>query len=239
VAPPPRRAPDEQRIRSMFNGLVGRYDLLNDVLSFGLDRWWRRAAIAALQATSGSRMLDLGCGTGRLGIQLSESHPVTGLDLSVAMLKEARRRYGGRLNLVQGSAFHLPFADAAFGGAVSAFVLRNLDDLPAAFAELARVTAPGGGIALVDITEPSHPMVRRIFDAYFGRAAPAVGALVGKRDEYRYLVRSLAHLPSPPDLCEMLRDAGFDRCRAKPLTGGMVMLFAATRRVGGKARTDE
>ena len=213
----------------MFDGLVERYDLLNDVLSFGLDRWWRRAAAAALQAAPGDRALDLGCGTGRLGALLSARHPVTGLDVSFAMLRRARRRSAGRLALVQGSAFRLPFADGAFGGAVSAFVLRNLDDLPAAFAELARVVADGGGIALIDITEPSRPWVRRLFHAYFSVAAPAVGALAGKREEYGYLVRSLAHLPAPEELCEMLTRAGFVECRARTLTGGMVTLLVATR----------
>jgi demethylmenaquinone methyltransferase / 2-methoxy-6-polyprenyl-1,4-benzoquinol methylase len=222
----------------MFDGLVERYDLLNDILSLGLDRWWRRAAAAALRAAPRGRVLDLGCGTGRLGNVISSRHAVTGIDVSWAMLREARRRYRGRLNLVQGSAFRLPFADAAFGGVVSAFVLRNLDDLPAAFSELARVLAYGGGIALVDVTEPLHPLIRRLFDAYFGTAAPALGALVGKRDEYRYLVRSLAHLPAPSELCGMLRDAGFDGCTARPLTGGMVTLFTATRGVRGKGSMD-
>jgi demethylmenaquinone methyltransferase/2-methoxy-6-polyprenyl-1,4-benzoquinol methylase len=213
----------------MFDGLVARYDLVNDVLSFGLDRWWRRAAAAALRAAPGNRVLDLGCGTGRLGALLSARHPVTGLDISFAMLRQARRRSARRLALVQGSAFRLPFADGTFGGAVSAFVLRNLDDLPVAFEELARVVADGGGIALVDITEPSRPWVRRLFDAYFSVAAPALGGLVGKRDEYGYLVRSLAHLPPPKELREMLSLAGFVECRARALTGGMITLLSATR----------
>jgi demethylmenaquinone methyltransferase/2-methoxy-6-polyprenyl-1,4-benzoquinol methylase len=147
------------------------------------------------------------------------------------MLREARRRYGERVALVQGSAFRLPFADSTFGGAVSAFVLRNLDDLPGAFGELARVVSPGGGLALVDITEPSRPVTRRLFDAYFETAAPALGALVGRREEYRYLVRSLAQLPPPQELCDMLRSAGFAGCSARPLTGGMVTLFTCTRGV--------
>jgi len=213
----------------MFDGLVGRYDLLNDVLSLGLDRWWRRSTAAALQSKPNDRVLDLGCGTGRLGVLLANRHAVTGVDVSGAMLREARRRYAGRVSLVQGSAFRLPFADSSFGGAVSAFVLRNLDDLPGAFAELARVVAPGGRVALVDITGPSRPVLRRLFDAYFETAAPALGALVGKRNEYNYLVRSLGQLPPPPELCELLHAAGFLRCKATPLTGGMVVLLTATR----------
>jgi demethylmenaquinone methyltransferase / 2-methoxy-6-polyprenyl-1,4-benzoquinol methylase len=213
----------------MFDGLVARYDLVNDVLSFGLDRWWRRAAAAALRAAPGDRVLDLGCGTGRLGALLSARHRITGLDVSFAMLRQARRRSAGQLALVQGSAFRLPFANGTFGGAVSAFVLRNLDDLPTAFEELARVVAEGGRIVLVDITEPTRPWVRRLFDAYFSVAAPTIGALVGKREEYGYLVRSLASLPAPEELREMLSRAGFVNCRARALTGGMVTLLSATR----------
>ena len=91
------------------------------------------------------------------------------------------------------------------------------------------MVAPGGGLALVDITEPSRRVVRALFDTYFRTAAPAVGALVGKRGEYSYLVRSLAHLPPPEEVCEMLRSAGFADCAARPLTGGMVTLFTAIR----------
>lgn len=217
----------------MFDGLVDRYDLLNDVLSLGLDRWWRRITATAFLARPHERVLDLGCGTGRLGALLADRYTVTGIDVSGAMLRQARRRYGHRVTLVQGSAFHLPFAGSSFGGAVSAFVLRNLDDLPRAFAELARVVAPGGLVAMVDITEPSRPVTRRLFDTYFGTAARALGALVGKRDEYRYLVRSLAQLPPSQELCDMLHGAGFTGCSARPLTGGMVTLFTARRREPG------
>jgi demethylmenaquinone methyltransferase/2-methoxy-6-polyprenyl-1,4-benzoquinol methylase len=213
----------------MFDGLVERYDLLNDVLSLGMDRWWRRSAAAALAANPGSRVLDLGCGTGRLGKLLAPRHRVTGVDVSSGMLSKARRRASGRLSLVQGSAFRLPFREGSFGGAVSAFVLRNLDDLPKAFAELARVVVEDGQVVLLDLTEPSDPWVRRAFDAYFHTVAPAVGALAGKREEYRYLVNSLSLLPSPKEMCHMLTGAGFVRCSARRLTGGVVTLLSAGR----------
>lgn len=132
--------------------------------------------------------------------------------------------------LVRGSALRLPFRSGAFHGAVSAFLLRNLDDLPGAFEELARVLALGGSAALLDITGPRHPMLRRAFDAYFGAAAPAIGALIGRPEAYRYLVRSLAKLPAPEVVCAMLREAGFSETRARGLTGGVVTLFTATRR---------
>jgi demethylmenaquinone methyltransferase/2-methoxy-6-polyprenyl-1,4-benzoquinol methylase len=230
LASAPRRAPREGDVRSMFDEIVDRYDLLNGLLSMGLDRRWRRAAAKAIPVRGpNDRVLDLGCGTGKLGALLAGRARVTGLDVSHAMLARARRTNGNLLMLVQGSAFALPFEDAAFAGAVSGFLLRNLDDLPRAFSELARVLRPGAHIALVDITEPRPPLRRKAFDTYFGTVAPALGALVGKRDAYRYLVRSLAQLPPPAGVCRLLDGAGFVDSRAQPLTGGMVTLFEATR----------
>jgi demethylmenaquinone methyltransferase / 2-methoxy-6-polyprenyl-1,4-benzoquinol methylase len=159
---------------------------------------------------------------------------VVGLDVSHGMLEAARRRLGDRVRLVRGSVFRLPFAGASLDGAVSGFVLRNLDDLPAAFAELARVLRPGSPVAVVDITEPRGQVAGRLFDAYFSRAAPALGSLVGRRREYGYLARSLAQLPPPDQVCELLRAAGFADVRARSLAPGMVTLWTASAG-GGRA----
>ena len=231
----PRPAPpDEAKVAALFDGIVGRYDLLNGVLSLGLDRVWRRAAARATVARPGDRALDLGCGTGDLAAALARRGArVTGVDVSAGMLAAAWSRCLPGVDLVRGSAFRLPFRDGAFGSVASAFVLRNLDDLPAAFRELARVTRAGGGLALVDITQPASPAIRWGFDAYFRVAAPALGVMTGRRDAYRYLVRSVAHLPAVTDLCADLRRAGFERARARPLTGGVVTLFTG-KRAGGE-----
>jgi demethylmenaquinone methyltransferase/2-methoxy-6-polyprenyl-1,4-benzoquinol methylase len=213
----------------MFDDIVDRYDLLNGFLSLGMDGWWRRTTARRVRVAPGDRVLDLGCGTGELGALLAGPARVVGVDVSGGMLRYAHRRFGTSLALVQGSAFGLPFADGSFRAAVSGFVLRNLDDLPAAFAELSRVVGPGGTVALVDATEPRSPAFRRLFDAYFGTVAPALGALVGKRDAYRYLARSLVQIPPPEEVCRLLGEAGFERASAKPLTGGAVTLFTAVR----------
>jgi demethylmenaquinone methyltransferase/2-methoxy-6-polyprenyl-1,4-benzoquinol methylase len=145
------------------------------------------------------------------------------------MLKMARGRTGPIGLFVQGSAFHLPFPDQAFDAALSGFVLRNLEDLGAAFDELARVVRSGGSIALLDITEPRHRLLRGVFDIYFRTAAPMVGALFGRAAAYRYLVASLAQLPAPEAVAGMLESSGFSDVSVRPLTGGIVTLFTATR----------
>ena len=213
----------------MFDEVAGRYDVINDVLSLGLDRWWRRRAIGALGSAPEDWALDLGCGTGGLTFLLSRKTRVVGVDVSAAMLQHAERAARGTVRLVQGSAFRLPFRDGVFGNVASAFVLRNLDDLPAAFAELARVTSPSGNIALLDATEPRGRVFRRLFDAYFTTVAPLLGRLAGRPDAYRYLAGSLGQIPPPPEVCRLLRQAGFGRCQARPLTLGAVVLFTATR----------
>lgn len=213
----------------MFDGIVPRYDLLNGILSLGQDDRWRQVAAAAVGAKPGQRVLDLGCGTGELGARLAGVARVVGVDVSGRMLGQAQARFGRRIALVRGSAFHLPFRDGVFSGAVSGFVLRNLNDLDGAFRELARVLAPGARIALVDATEPRNHMVRSLFDAYFGTVAPVLGTAVGQPRAYRYLVGSLAHLPPAEVLCRRIEQAGFTRARARPLTLGAVTLFTAVR----------
>ena len=213
----------------MFDAIVDRYDLLNDAMSLGLVRGWRRAAAQAVRAPRPARLLDLGCGTGLLARELSAQADVVAVDVSEQMLRAAQARVAS-VAVVRGSAFRLPFADASFGGAASAFVLRNLDDLAGAFTELARVVAPGGSVALVDITEPRHAWFRRAFDLYFAVAAPALGAWFGHGRAYRYLVSSLAQLPGPAEVAALLERAGFEGCLARPLTGGLVTLWTGRRR---------
>ncbi|MFL5766387.1 MAG: ubiquinone/menaquinone biosynthesis methyltransferase [Actinomycetota bacterium] len=218
----------ERRVRAMFDSIVGRYDIVNDGLSLGLDRRWRSVTARALAARAGDVVLDLGAGTGKLSAQLSGGVRVVGVDLSLPMLAVARERCSA-LHAVQGSASRLPFLDASFDGAMSAFVLRNLADLQPSFAELARVVRPRGRIALVDITQPPRAAVRVLFNGYFGAAAPLLGRLVGRADAYRYLARSVSTLPAAEEVCRMLAFVGFVACRARRMAGGVTTLWTAAR----------
>lgn len=212
----------------MFDGLVERYDLLNRLMTFGLDRAWRRRTVGSLNLRAGDRALDLGCGTGDLLELLAGHARPTGIDVSSAMLARAHSRLGQRAALVRGSAFELPFANDSFQGAVSGFVVRNLQDLEGAMAELARVVAPGGRIALLDATEPPG-WIRPLFEAYFRIVAPALGAIAGKKAAYQYLAASLSQIPPPEAMCRLLADAGFTACTAHRLTFGVVTLFTASK----------
>ncbi|MGH2365582.1 MAG: ubiquinone/menaquinone biosynthesis methyltransferase [Chloroflexota bacterium] len=228
--PSERPQPPEQRqIETMFDGIVPHYDLLNGLMALGQDRRWRRLTLGAIAAAPPGPVLDLGCGTGALAQGLAGRRPVVGIDISAKMLRSAQARLAGRAGLVRGSAFSLPFGARAFSAVVSGFVLRNLDQLDTAFAEAARVLRPGGVVALLDATLPRHPLVRPLFDLYFGRLPPLLGSLVGRREAYRYLVRSLAHLPPPAELCARLERAGLARCGYRPLLLGTVTLFTGVR----------
>jgi len=216
----------------MFDGIARHYDLLNRLISLGLDRGWRQEVVRSVHIQPGARVLDLGCGTGDLAQLLALRHAelvIVGVDLSAEMLGRARARLGQNVGLVQASAFELPFQDGCFSAAVSGFLLRNLHDLERALRELARVAAHGADIALLDATRPPPGLRRALFLAYFRVAAPGLGALFGQRRAYTYLRDSLVQIPDAATMCRLLTQAGFVGCRARPLTLGAVTLFTATR----------
>ncbi|MBI3966722.1 MAG: ubiquinone/menaquinone biosynthesis methyltransferase [Chloroflexi bacterium] len=195
----------------MFGRIVPRYDLLNSVLTAGFDRRWRERA-AALAAPNGARVLDLGTGTGMLADALVArgARILVGGDFSLEMLQAARRRVSVRL-LTVADALDLPFADATFDVVTSAFLWRNLADLPAGLAELARVLRPGGRVVSLEVTHP--PGWRGpVFRLYFERVVPIVGGLVsGDPVAYGYLPASLGHFPPALQLADLLAAAGFER----------------------------
>lgn len=214
-------------VRSMFDAIAPRYDLVNRIMTFGLDIRWRKQSVRALGLPSGATVLDVACGTGDfLDILRSDGLRSVGLDLSWGMLAANR---AGR-PLAQGSAEHLPVADGAVDGLTCGYALRNFTDLAAAFGEFARVVRPGGRISLLEVAEPEHGLLLTGHRLWFRHVVPIIGGLVSDRAAYRYLPRSTAYLPPTTGLRSMLTEAGFSTVNRRPLSGGLSQLITATRR---------
>jgi demethylmenaquinone methyltransferase/2-methoxy-6-polyprenyl-1,4-benzoquinol methylase len=224
-------------VREMFGRIVPRYDLINRVMSLGQDRRWRRIAAHAAEPR-GRRVLDLGTGTGDLAAELRRlGASVVGADFSATMLHAARSKYtdaageraGGRaLRWVLADGLRLPFAAATFDCLTNAFVLRNLADLRAGLAEMARVLRPGGRLVCLDMTQPPSGVFGAAYRLYFHRLMPPLaGALSGDRAAYRYLPNSLTGFPSAERLALLLTDVGFVHPAVRLLGGGAVALHVA------------
>jgi demethylmenaquinone methyltransferase/2-methoxy-6-polyprenyl-1,4-benzoquinol methylase len=212
----------------MFDTIAPRYDLVNRLMTFGLDRSWRARAVAALDLAPGAIVVDLACGTGDLCRAVAGAgwQPI-GVDLSMGMLRHARTT----APLVQGDGTALPLPDASVDGVISGFALRNFVALPPVFAELGRVVRPGGRVSLLDVATPAHPLLRAGHGLYFGRVVPRLGAALSDADAYRYLPRSVAYLPEGDVIISLLADAGFGAAQRRLLSGGITQLITATRRV--------
>lgn len=213
-------------VRSMFDAIAPRYDLVNRIMTFRLDVGWRRRTVRELGLPKGSTVLDVAAGTGDLCRELAAcGHRPVGVDLSYGMLAAARTA----APLVQGDALRLPLPDGSVDGATCGFALRNLAELPAFFAELARVVRPGGRIGLLEVSEPDNPVLRWGHGIYFGRVVPRIGGLLSDADAYRYLPKSVAYLPEPAEMVARLRSAGFGDAHRIVLSGGISQLLVGTR----------
>lgn len=210
----------------MFDTIAPKYDLVNRVMTFGLDVRWRNRTITALNLGPDSVVADLACGTGDFCRSLAGKglRPV-GFDLAFGMLAHARTT----APLVHADVLQLPLADASVDGVTCGFALRNFVELNPFFAELARVVRPGGRIALLDVSRPRSRVLRAGYDMYFGRIVPKIGGLLSNADAYAYLPRSLSYLPEPDMLASQVTAAGFDDVRHRQLDGGLVQLITATR----------
>ncbi|MEL7157120.1 MAG: ubiquinone/menaquinone biosynthesis methyltransferase [Actinomycetota bacterium] len=215
-----------QRVRAMFDTIAPRYDLVNRLMTFRMDVRWRSITLATLRLPAGATVLDLACGTGDFCLELEEAghHPV-GIDLSYGMLAAGRTA----APLVQGDLLAMPVADGGADGAVCGFALRNLVDLVPFFAELHRVVAAGGRIALLDVSEPDNGLLRRGHGLYFNQVVPRIGGLLSDRSAYAYLPRSVSYLPEPAVLMCLLADAGFVDIDRRQLSAGITQLYTATR----------
>jgi demethylmenaquinone methyltransferase/2-methoxy-6-polyprenyl-1,4-benzoquinol methylase len=213
-------------VRRLFDTISPRYDLVNRVMTFGMDVGWRRRTVRELALPSGSLVFDLACGTGDLCRALDAAgHRAIGFDFSHGMLLAARTS----APLVEADILRLPVPDASADGITCGFALRNVVSLQDLFAELARVVRPGGRISLLETSEPDNRLLRAGHRLYFQRVVPAIGGLLSDRTAYSYLPRSTAYLPSDEGLLAMLRAAGFPDVKKVALAGGVTQLLVATR----------
>ena len=225
-APLPQGEEKRRAVRRLFDTISPRYDLVNRVMTFGMDVGWRRAAVRALRLPAAGVVADLACGTGDLCRELARSgYRAIGVDFSHGMLANARTS----APLVEADILQLPLGDASIDGATCGFALRNVVSLDGLFAELARVVRPGGRIALLDASRPDNVLLRAGHAVYFDRAVPMIGGLLSNREAYSYLPRSMAYLPSAEEIVAMLGDAGFAGARREQLSGGLTQLFTGTR----------
>ncbi|MCY4193887.1 MAG: ubiquinone/menaquinone biosynthesis methyltransferase [bacterium] len=221
-------------VRSMFDAIAPRYDMLNRLLTFGMDGRWRQRAVRELGLPAGSRVLDLACGTGDLCRELEAAgYRAVGFDLSAGMLRAAQKhRDSGKLSapMALGDALCLPVPPRSAHGITCGFALRNVVDLDGLFAELARAVRPGGRVSLLDVAEPSNPVMRIGHRLYFGRVVPLVGGLLSDRAAYAYLPKSAAYLPAADALVGLLASHEFEQVDHELLSSGIAQLITATRK---------
>jgi demethylmenaquinone methyltransferase/2-methoxy-6-polyprenyl-1,4-benzoquinol methylase len=217
-------APDS--VRTMFDRIAPVYDVMNRVMTAGLDvRWRRLAAEAAVR--KGDRVLDAACGTGDLAIAdvKAGAGRVTGLDFSEKMLERAKKK--AALDWIQGDMLALPFADETFDAATVGFGVRNVEDLALGLRELRRVLRPGGRLAILEITQP-RGVLRPFYSLWFDRIVPLLGKVLPGGDAYTYLPASVKRFPTAERLADMLREAGFADVRFKLMGGSIVALHTGT-----------
>lgn len=214
-------------VQNMFDAIAPRYDLVNRIMTFRLDTRWRKIAVRKLALAQGARVLDLASGTGDLCINLRKAglHPLS-FDMSFGMLAADH----SNAPRVQADILRLPIAPHSVDGVTCGFALRNLVDLNVFFNEISRVIKPGGRIALLDVSTPTNPIIRWGNSVYFGKVVPRIGGLLSNRAAYNYLPKSVAYLPAPEQLVDMLQRAGFEHVRHEQLSGGLTQLMHATKR---------
>ena len=219
----------------MFDQIASRYDLLNRLMSMGIDQSWRRKTVAAMTLPAGARVLDLATGTGDLAIMIARLHPdahVVGSDPSSRMLevgvhKVARSDLASRVQLEVGDAQALPYEDDSFVGCCIAFGIRNVPDRSAALSEMARVTKPTGRVAVLELGEPSVGWLSPIARFHVRKVIPRLGGMLSGSREYRYLQQSIAAFPPADEFARQMQACGLNVLEVTPLTFGACTLFVA------------
>ena len=234
-----RREDKARRVREVFDSVAGRYDLMNDLMSGGAHRLWKRFTLSLAGLRPGARALDVAGGTGDLAVGLARQVGRSGLvvltDINATMLSAGRDRLInegliGQASCAQADAENLPFPDASFDCVTIGFGLRNLTDKPRALAAMRRVLKSGGQLLVLEFSRPTSAALAELYDAYSFRLLPLLGRVVaGDEHSYRYLAESIRRHPDQEALLSMLRDAGLEDCRYHNLMGGIVAVHRGYR----------
>lgn len=225
--------PKEQFVHSVFESIAGKYDIMNDIMSFRRHKAWRKFTMKKMDMKRGDSAVDICCGTCDWSIALAEATQtgnVIGLDFSEGMLEVGRRKIEerklqNRISLVQGNAMELPFEDNAFDYATIGFGLRNVPDLVQVLKEMQRVVKPGGMVVCLELSKPMKQPFKGIYFFYFERVLPLLGKLFAKRyEQYKWLPESLAIFPDREQLAVIFRETGLQEVQSFPLTGGIAAL---------------
>jgi len=226
-------------VKETFNSIAGHYDLMNSLMSVGMDKRWRRIAVQRVGAKTGMQMLDVCCGTGQLSMELGKAvgnaGNVTGLDFSQKMLDVAKRSLTQSSNpchihFIQGDAMELPFADSSFDGVTVGWGLRNLPDLRQGIREMARVVKPGGKVVSLDMAKPSFPVFKQAYWVYFEKLVPLMGKIwARKASAYQYLHDSAREFPSQQELIRIFAECGLCEARYDNLAGGVVAVVTGIK----------
>ena len=212
----------------MFDRIAGVYDVMNRVMTAGLDQRWRRRAVELAQVAPGSRAVDVATGTGDLAMALRDAGAeVVGCDFSEEMLERARLK-APEMRFEWADALTLPYEDDSFDAATVGFGARNFSDLGKGLAEMARVVRPGGRVVVLEITTPQKPPLSTFYSLWFDRLVPALGRLAGDPDAYSYLPNSVKRFPDPHALAGELAAAGLEDIRWILTAGGIIAIHAGT-----------
>lgn len=230
--------PAKKQVALMFDRISRRYDLLNHLLSFNIDRFWRRKGIDLLPKGEVRDILDIATGTGDFAIAALRcgADKVTGVDISEAMLAAGRKKIirkglEDKIKLLSGDAENLAFPEASFDAVISAFGVRNFENTRAGIEEMFRVLRPEGTIVVLEFSKPRKTPFRQIYRGYFSFVLPAIGRLIsGDPAAYTYLPGSVGDFPDGEDFLAILREAGFSECQARPLTMGIATLYSGLKK---------
>lgn len=226
--------PDQKHITEMFDDIAPHYDFINHLLSFQIDKIWRRKTARFIAKKNPKTILDLATGTADLAIQLARKCPqsrITGIDLSEKMLSLGKEKINAKhlekqITLNQGDACHLPYGNNSFDAITIAFGARNFQNLESGLKEMQRVVRQGGNIAILEFSTPARPIFKTIYGFYFNKILPLLGKFISRnKSAYQYLPESVSKFPSPDTFILLMEQYGLKCCRKCSLSGGIATLY--------------